>query len=309
MPCPPALSVWVRDTESMEQESVGKRARRQPEPSAVENRLDALTSQSAERVLKRAIELQSDSDFADPTLDPSALERVAAELGIDVGHVRQALLEEFSRPEPRSANGLTERIFAPRTMSTRLVATASRAELDHTIDAWMTKHEGLRPTRRTDDGVAWVKNPSPINSIRQGLKISQGTGALRTVRQVTHQVESISEGQHVVSLEADTKVINQVGVGLVAGGAFGSLVTGGVLAAAAPMLSGLAVLGIALAILSTFLIAAVVSAKVWAVQVEHGLERAGDGIAHTELMHTNESVPQKIARVIDEFRDLRNDLR
>ncbi len=291
----------------MEQQSAGRRATPEAEASSIGKRLDALSSKSAERVLKRAIQLQSDSDFADPTLDPPALERVAAELGIDVGHVRRALLEEFSRPEPRAAQSWTERLLAPRTISTRFVATTSRAELDRTIDVWMTRHEGLRPTRRSDDGGTWVKNASTFTSIRQGLKLSQGTGSLRSLRQVEHTVESISEDQHIVSMEADTARLAQVGVGLAGGGLLGSIVAGTVLAATVG--ESLLALSIALTVLITFLIAAVVSAKVWASQVEGGLDRAADGIAHTELMPIEESVPHKIARLIDDFRQFRDEIR
>ena len=299
----------VRHTWTMEQQSSGRRATSEPGASSIPSRLDALTSKSAERVLKRAIQLQSDSEFADPKLDPPALERVAAELGIDVSHVRRALLEEFSRPEPRTAQGWTDRLFAPRTLSTRFVATGPLPELDRTIDTWMTKHEGLRPTRRAPDGVTWVKNPSALTSIRQGLKLSQGTGSLRSLRQVTHTVESISDDQHIVSIEADTGRLTNLGVGLAGGGLLGSVVAGTVIAAAADALSVWSALSIALTVLMTFLIAAVVSTKVWAAQVENGLERAADGIAHTDLMPIEESVPHKIARFIDDFRQFRDEIR
>ncbi len=273
-----------------------QRGQEQPERQdpATTERLDQISQPQLERIIQRAIELQQDEDWKwGHEYDQSDIEAIAVELGIDPQFVRKAAIEERTKAalgelEPRELTPL-ERFLAPTRMSAQGRATGTRREVQRDVGTWMRRHEGLRPRRLTDDGAVWDKDTGIATALRRGFKVSQGTGAIREMADVEHSVTSISDNEHVVTVEADTSVINKVALGIGIGGAALSVGAGlGVAAIGDPAL------GADIAqFLGGFIGAMVVNggialtvAKGWASSIRRGLQRAIDGITHPQLYDT-----------------------
>lgn len=273
----------------------------------VADRLHHLTSNSADRILRRAVELHHDSEYDDVPLDPAKLEAIASELGIGVEFVEQALVEELSRPDIEPRPSLVDQLFHPASLTDRGVATGEGHEVGRDIANWMTKHEGLKPMRSTAGGTVWEQNPSPISSIRSGLKISQGTGALKSTRSVVTQVERVDDRRNVVTLTADVSISRKVaGTGAVIGTVVGSIVGGTFLATIGALEGAL----IATAIAGSSFAIAVGSAKAWAYQVRKGLRHALWGITERSPELDQETTGiGRFFRFIEEITEARSQLK
>ena len=296
----------MRETEGMDQEWA-KRAEQQPEDTgSVPDRLNALSSDSADRILRRAVELHQSSEYDDVPLDRTKLEQIAGELGIGVAFVEQALIEEMSRPEPESDLTLTERIFHPDQLSTRSIAAGHEHEVGRNLATWMTKHEGLKSVRSVPDGTEWVKDPSPIAALRSGFKISQGTGALKSVSAVTSQIERIDDDRHVVTLVADMSLSRKIAVGAVSAGAVAGVVAGALVAGASGfgggVLTAVGVFGLSWTI-------SLIGTKAMAHHVRKGLRQAIWGITERDPGIKEPSPAQRIFRFFDELLDMRSEFK
>jgi len=266
----------------------------------IADRLQKLSPARADRILRRAIELQTDSEYDDTDVDVETLNRVADELGVHRDIVAKALAEELSKPDDLPAGTLSERIFGPKQITDQILLDASRPEAEASIADWMTRHEGLQVTRTTPQSTVWTKRASPVNSLRQGLKIAQGTGALRTVK-VAHRVETITDNQHVVTLRASTAPAYWTGLGLATSGAVVGLGLFIGLGIGVGMLVGLAA---GLGALIVQVGAGIIAARSWIGQIRRGLGRALTGIAHPELTN-QDTVGQAVVDIIGQFKKRR----
>ena len=262
----------------------------------VSDRLQKLSPARADRILRRAIELQSDSDYDDAELDVETLNRVADELGVHRDIVAKALSEELAKPDERPPASIQERIFGPTEIADQTLVTGPADSVNQSIGSWMSKHEGMQITRSDGQTSVWVKRSSPMNSIRQGLKLSQGTGSLRTV-EVAHRVETVTPDQHVVSLRANTNPAHWVGKGLTVGGAVAGMATGIALGATVGLSIGIiGGLG-ALVVLGG---SGIIGARSWIRQIRRGMQRALTGIAHPDLA-SQETVGDAVMDIIGQF--------
>jgi hypothetical protein len=287
----------VRDFELPRDRPTGEEA------GEVADRLDALTMDKVERVLRRAIELQSDDEHGRERLRPADIQKVAQELGIDAAHVRRALFEEETEPtEPT----LYERAVAPNRVSERTTIKAGHGDVTQAANAWLERHEGLRMRRALPDGGVWEKDPSALTSIRMGLKLGRGSGALRSVGPVTHRVRAIDAGEQIVSLEADTSLIGKVAAGLTAGGAGLGLIALLVMAANG---EGFAALATGIGVTIAGIGAALTTARVWTRRIRQGLRRALDAIASPSVSGVFESVPDRVAGVVRNILQLGRDVK
>lgn len=253
---------------------------------------------SVERVLRRAIELQFDDDHGPDTLNPEHIERIAREIGIDPAHVRRALFEEATASEQVEMTPL-DRFLAPVRMKERTIVEGDPANVANTVDTWLEKHEGLQKRRLHGHGVVWEKDPSPVASIRMGIGVGKGTGALRGVGPITSHMHSVEPEKHLVTLEADTAVIGRVAKGLLAAGIGLSVVLGFVLAVLG---AGWGALGGALGVLALFGGLGFVTAKAWASRVRNGLRRAIDAIKLPGVNRVHETIFERIERALSTWR-------
>jgi hypothetical protein len=266
--------------------------------SEVAGRLDSLSMDSVERVLRRAIELQFDDDLGPDTLSPDNIERIAKEIGIDPAHVRRALFEEATASEQVEMTPL-DRFLAPVRMKERTMVEGHLAEVVNTIDTWLEKHEGLQKRRMHGHGIVWEKDTSPVASIRMGFGVGKGTGALRSAGSVTHHLHSVEESKHLVTLEADTAIIGKTAKGLLAAGVGLAAVLAIVLASLG---AGWAALGGAAGALALFGGIALATARIWTSNVRKGLRRALDAIRLPQVNRVHETVLDRIERALSGFR-------
>lgn len=272
------------------------------------DRLDALSRPLAERVLRRAIALQQESDHGPETISRRALEQIAGELGIDEAAVVAALRDELESGV-EAGSGRWRRI-APERVTGGRVVDGDRAEVTDAVVRWMTRHEGMRPrSRAAGGGIRWEKDDRWRTALRQGLKLSRGTGTLRNLPSVVHRQTAIGVDEHLVEIDADTAIVGRtaaaVGGGLaaagaVAGGAVAAGIGGGpdivqFLAGFVPLAAAGA--GSALAI-----------ARSWTSSVRKSIERALDGISNPDLQGRSGRPKPAWARALDDVADVVDDL-
>jgi hypothetical protein len=282
----------------MELQDHGEQKPQHPDPGHVADRLDRLTAEQADEVMRRAIRLQDDSaepDFG--TFDVETLRAAAAELGIPQRHLERALAEQRAgllESPPRA--GVFDQLLGITDLDQSTVVAGSRAEAERAVTTWLSKHEGMRVIRRSSNGATWEKDTRPLTSLRMGLGLTDGSKALREVGTVEHSVHSLDEGEQFVSIKADPEKLRSVGGVLMALAAALAL-TGGV-AIAAGTESILA--GIATALLTGAALGAAVVGGVrsWAGRIRRAAERAIDAVRRPSSSRLYEQVPGWLGTVL-----------
>lgn len=162
---------------------------------------DQFDSLEAEKVIRRALELEAAALDQPHRFDTKQLERIAHEIGMDVGFVHQALGEVRLSPAERTRVDrwiLPEDLIESATMS-----DLSRVEAEQAIERWMTGHEGLVARRRLTDGTIWDIDRRWATRI----KVMQRSGGNRISRLagsgVIHRLHSSTEHEHVVAVQSD----------------------------------------------------------------------------------------------------------
>jgi hypothetical protein len=190
-----------------------------------------------EVVIRRALELSvRDSDAAEDALAEGEVVRIAAELGLEPRHVRQAL---FELPGMRVAPHWAERYFgSPILASGRAVPTRSDVAMRRLEDYLVTR-EYLQIVRRRRDQIAFTPAEDTISSIARGLLRPSRRHHLARARRVLLSVRDIDADTAHVSLEADLDEQRRESVrgGLLGGGVVG-VVVGSLGALGVDMLAG-----------------------------------------------------------------------
>ncbi len=254
---------------------------------------------AVERVLRRAIELQSDQDLGPDTFDGDTIKRIAGELGIDADHVEQALFEERVGDRVETL-GIMERLLAPSRLSGRVTVAAPRGEVEEAATTWLERHEGLRMRRAVPGGALWERDPSALTKLRMGLKLGRGSGALRASGGVAHRIHTTRSGEQLVGLEVDTRIIGRTAKGLLAAG------TGVGLLAMIAMGLGLGWgegIAAGLTALAAFGAAAITTARTWTSRVRRGIRRALDAIASPGVAGVHSTVVDRITKTIRQWGD------
>jgi len=273
--------------------------RQQPE-QAVDGLADRLDAASAERVIRRAIELH-DSD-QDDTYDLGLIGKVAAEMEIPPEYVAAALAEEL-QVSPNDPPRLIERLFVEDRIAVTRVASDPISEVSNRTKLWMSRHEGLRVASTSEAGLQWAKNPSPMVAVRTGLKMQRGTGALRTARDVTTDFRSLGDST-AVTVSADARMARAGAIAGATAGSVGLAVLNGVLWA--DLLSVQYALAVLIGVLISFVAAAAIT-KAWASGVRTGLDRAATGIIEPDELEQYETVPDMLLRFRQEWKQMRRD--
>jgi hypothetical protein len=184
----------------MEQHSTAPRAAGQIPGGVAEERLHRLSTDTAQRVLERAIADQPPEDLG---LTRSDLLRIAQELDIDPAALERALADEMSTSPRYERPGLLARItglgrLRERRMSQRPVPSLERAAV-----SWLAGEEGLRLQRRTPDGAVWIADGRLTARLRLGLRLTKGTRTLRAADRVVLDVVSLGGGRSLVDMRVD----------------------------------------------------------------------------------------------------------
>lgn len=270
-------------------------AQSDPEAFLVADRLQELTVVEAERILERAIRLQTQASGSAPDLiDTEMLGRIADELDIDRSHLQQALVEELLRLDSEDP-GWIDRLVVPQAIAGQGVVAGSPTAVRGVVDTWLGRHEGLR--KRADDGVTtrWERDGSLVTSARMKLRMARGSGVLRGTAGVTTRVRPVTDRHQLVSVEADTSHIRRLALGMlaaaVAGGALVTAGTGAVDPGGFGMDDVIAGAGIVAVAGGGVLI----GFRMWASRIKEGVGRALDAIANPGLIEDRGSLPSMIA--------------
>ena len=269
------------------------------DPGQIAGRLDRLTAEQADEVMRRAINLHDEDAAAleSGSFDVDTLRAVAAELGIPRQHLERALAEQRAGMlKPRPSPGPIDRMLGVADLEQSAIVSGRRAEVERATMTWLSKHEGLRVVRRSEDGATWEKDTRPLTSIRVGLGLTQGSKALRDVGTVEHSVRSVADDEQLVTIRTDPEKLRSVAGALVVLVAVVAL-TGGV-AVAAGTGSVLAGLGTA-AVAALGLGAAVLGGiRSWAGRIRRAGERAIDAVRRPEASGLNEPVSGWLGAVL-----------
>ena len=293
----------------MDRESAGRsREPSDADVAAVAERLQQLSTQEVERVLRRAIELQSDTDFGtdEAGLDRAALRRVAAEIGIDPDHLEAALTEELLRVQAEEP-GLFDRYVAPRRAAARTAVAADPEVVRQALDKWLGYHAGLRKRAQTPSGASWERDSSLVAAARMKLKAAQGSGALRTAAGVSDDVRKLEAGRQVVTIEADTSNVRRIALAWLAGTA-----VAGAAAAAVGLGNDTTVIdnvGMGIGVLALGGGGVLLGIRMWMDRIRKALARATDAVQHPQFLETSDPVTRGISRILDFWRSSRRDPR
>ncbi len=296
------LAFRVRDNRDMSE----RRQRRRSEPvpgtassESVAERLEELSLGEVERVIERAIEMQSATDGPAPdAIDREMLGRIADELDIDRNHLEQALREEAVRIDDEDASWFDRNVF-PHRMSEKVVAPGDLPTVASFVDEWMGRHEGLRKRRTDGDAVVWERDEGLVVAARMGLKMSQGSGKLRSIDDVTTSVQPLDEHQQVVTIDADLTNRRRILVALLGAAAGLGVVSAGAAGVAADPTSAVVAGTVTTAVFGGGLL---LGFRLWADDIRRALRRTADAIANPSLHGETESMPGTIRRLYDEWR-------
>lgn len=181
------------------------------------DRLDRLSAPMAENVLKRAIEIHQDDQFdEDRSVSFDEVAKIAAELGIDAGTVRRALLAELDTEEV-DAESLFERLFVPKRINGGIVAEGDEEAVAGQIAEWMREVEGMYPVRQSDGSATW----EPVRSSGK-LATALATAGMESIE--TRQT-NLSLGDQLIEFDIDTQKLKNLLVAWVSMGvSFGAFV-------------------------------------------------------------------------------------
>jgi hypothetical protein len=242
---------------------------------------EPVPADQADKILRRAIALQTDeSTRSVEPIDRDRLMRMARELNVEPDFLLRALAEHQAGVSlDDRLDSVWQKVLAPdKVIATRVIrGTTSRVEA--AAETWFCNQEGLRPRRHYPEGILWEKDSHPITSIRMGLKLGQGTGALRDTRGVTHRVREVKPGEQLVSIEANTAGLRKTGQTLLATGAvatvgavgIGSVVFGGPLEPAT--------IALAVSTLTVFTGSTVFGVRMALNRLKRGINRALDAVS------------------------------
>ena len=267
--------------------------------------IEPLSVDQVETIIRRAVELQVDDDLSLPTLDEAALHRVAAELGIEPGHLRRAIAEartSLDQPDP----GLFDRVFAPGSITESAVVRGDRESIESRLGDWMSRQEGLRLRKKLPDGGVWEKDSHVLTRIRMGLRLGRGSKVLRNSRKVTHRIQPIRPDEQALALEAETHTLKTVGATAVAG--LGVLAAAGAAAGAASGVPEIAIPAAA----GGFLLGAgaiVTGVKVWLGRVRDALRRALDGVTSPGIVENADPLETQLKKLRRTWRDAAEEFR
>lgn len=285
---------------------------RSDEPSreqvaAVAERLQQLSTGEVERILRRAIELQSEKDTRiDRTgLDRAALRRVADEIGIDPDHLEAALTEELLRIQADDPT-LIDRLLAPTSVVTRDAVAGDAAAVRTSLDRWLGYHAGLRKRAATPGSALWEADRSLVTSARVKLRAAQGGATLRSTAGVRDSVQPVEDRRSIVTLEADTSNVRRLAVGLLAGSAGLALAAGVTTGVAFGLPEGLAAGTVSFGLLGGGVLLGV---RMWIDNVRRALARAIDAAGHPELVDDVDPVSRSVGRILDYWRSARDESR
>ena len=126
---------------------------------------------AVERVLARALELQSGSsggDAADRLTEAQLLD-LAKEVGLDPVNLRQALAEERTRVAVPEEKGVLATLYGGATVSAQRIVTGTPTQVLQALDDWMQRQECLRVKRHFSERIVWEADRGVASVVRRAV--------------------------------------------------------------------------------------------------------------------------------------------
>src|SRR5207302_746064 len=161
--------------------------------------------EALERIIQRAAELQAgEQDIGEGLTEPELL-ALGQDVGIPSRYLRQALLEEQTRPPVEARGGLLAWLIGPARLSAQRVVAGEPADVDGALGAWMQQEELLQVKRRYVDHTTWEPKVGAFASIQRALGSGGRRFALTRAAEVAGRVTPLESGFCHVQLVADVR--------------------------------------------------------------------------------------------------------
>lgn len=195
----------------------------------IAEQLDSLSRPLAERVLGRAIELQSVQEAAEASdaakIGYDDLREIALEIGIPEDALKRALLEELETERDHGATPM-EKVTGPKTVRGGLIVEGDRGEIERKLRAYLEQVEGLQIAEDEPPRLGWRDTQNRPARDRIGFVQSITTDQKDNKRHLLEIDISTAEGRKRARRIAIVAVI----LGTVFGGAIGGFaILGGIL--------------------------------------------------------------------------------
>jgi len=166
---------------------------------------ELIRREALERIIQRAAELQAgEQDIGEGLTEPELL-ALGQDVGIPSRYLRQALLEEQTRPPAEARGGLLAWLVGPGRLSAQRVVAGEPAAVDRALGAWMQQEELLQVKRRYPDHTTWEPKVGAFASIQRALGAGGRRFALARAAEVAGRVTPLESGFCHVQLVADLR--------------------------------------------------------------------------------------------------------
>jgi hypothetical protein len=198
-------------------------------PDRPDNLPSKIDRAAVDRVLARAVQLQSDeSGEPQGQLTEAQLLELAKEVGLDPVNLRQALAEERTRVALPEEHGMLASLYGGALASAQRIVRGTPAQVLKALDDWMQRQEGLVVQRYySTERIVWEARRDFVGKIRRAVS-GRGHSLVRATN-VSATAITVDETRTIVRLDAQLggyrALMAQQNVAATAGG----LVVGGVL--------------------------------------------------------------------------------
>ena len=289
----------LMDQTSSEEDPEFGSPRDSPSEGETADRLDRLTASEAEAVIRRAIELTDNEDALEDygSLDRHTLEIVANELGIPLKHLTRALAEQKMHSGLEADDSRFDRLMGITELDGAALVKGDGAAVQKTLATWFKSHEGLRAVRLSEESGEWERDTTPITAIRMGLGMSNSARVLRGVGEVHHQITSVGNDEHLVSIEAGKPRVRATARWLLAS-AVGLAILAGVAVALGPSGVGSGILaGVWTAVL--FGAGAAFGVRSWSRRISRAIERTLDAVTDPKASGVFDRMPGRFGAFLE----------
>ncbi|HVH67118.1 MAG TPA: hypothetical protein VM716_04570 [Gemmatimonadales bacterium] len=174
---------------------------------------ELIRREALERIIQRAAELQAAERDIGEGLTEADLLTLGQDVGIPPRYLRQALLEERTRPSPPESGGVLGWLVGPGQLAVQRVVAGEPAAVQRALDAWMQQDELLQVKRRYPDHTTWEPKVGAMASIQRALGSGGRRFALARAGEVAGRVTPLETGFCHVQLSADVRNIRTQRVG------------------------------------------------------------------------------------------------
>lgn len=157
---------------------------------------------AAERVLRRAVELDDSPRDPGVQLSVEALVEAAADLGMDPSFVQRAVAEEQAGLLEPHVSPL-DRFAGPRAISASRIVDQTLGDAVSLVDDWLRRAWAFRRVRGADTDSLYRRRTDPAAAVQRAVRSISGKDNADKVRQLRVFAHSISPERTLVALVAD----------------------------------------------------------------------------------------------------------